>query len=125
MVLNINGTDYELKFGIRFVRELDKRYFTTGQNGYKFGIGVEIKIPMLLTGDVVTLAEFIHLGTVSEKKRPSVQEIDEFVDNAEDIETIFDEVIEELKKQNATKMKMVEFERVLKAETEAMKNMTT
>ena len=36
MVLNINGNDYEVHFGIGFVRKLDEKYFVTNQSGVKF-----------------------------------------------------------------------------------------
>lgn len=120
MTLNINGNDYELHFGIGFVRELDKKYFAQ-QAGIKFGIGIETKVPMLLTGDVLTLAEFIYLGTSTSKKRPTVQEIDQFMDSTTDIEGLFDEVIEQLKKQNATKIKMKEFQERLNQEEVQLK----
>lgn len=117
MVLTINGTDHELNFGVRFVRELDKKYYVESQGGIKFGTGIETRVPMLLTGDAVTLAEFIYTALDTDgKKKPTMQDIDNYVDSVEDIEALFDEVIEELKKQNATKMKMKEFTDRLKQE---------
>lgn len=117
MVLTINGTDHELNFGVRFVRELDKKYYVESQGGIKFGTGIETRVPMLLTGDAVTLAEFIYTALATDsKKKPTMQDIDNYVDHVEDIEALFDEVIEELKKQNATKMKMKEFTDRLKQE---------
>lgn len=121
MVVTINGTDYNVKFGIGFIRELDKKYFTQSQSGLKFGMGMEVKIPMLLTKDVITLAEFLHTGTCTEEKRPTQKEIDEYIDSVESIESLFEEVVEELKKQNATKLKIAEVEKALAEQEEELK----
>ncbi len=119
MNITIKENDYEVKFGIGFIRELDKKYFVQNQIG-KFGAGLETKIPMLLTNDVITLSEFLYLGTCTDKKRPTQQEIDAYVDETEDIEALFAEVVEELKKQNATKLKMKEFEEALKEQKKTL-----
>ncbi|WP_418471725.1 tail assembly chaperone [Eubacterium sp.] len=89
MVLNINGNDYEVHFGIGFVRKLDEKYFVTNQSGVKFGTGLETKIPMLLANDTVTLSEFLYEGTCTEKKRPTQKDVDMYIDQAEDIGTSF------------------------------------
>lgn len=108
MVIIINNVECELNFGIGFVRELDKRYFVQNQAGARFGTGLDTRVPMLLTGDAVTLAEFIYLGTGRmEKQRPSMQEVDDYVDGTDDIEGLFGMVVEELKKSNACKLKTV------------------
>lgn len=114
MVLKINDNEYEVHFGIGFVRKLDEKYFVKNQAGIKFGTGLETKIPFLLTGDVVTLSELLYEGTCAEKKRPTQAQVDTYVDNVEDIEALFDEVVEELKKHNATKTKIRELQENLR-----------
>lgn len=121
MVITINGKEYEIHFGIGFIRELDKKYFTQNRSGVKFGMGAEVKIPMLLANDVVTLSEILYAGTCTEKKRPTQQEIDDYVDDVEDIEALFDEVISELKKHNATKLRMKEFQELLEKQEKTLK----
>lgn len=118
MILTINGTDYRVKFGIGFIRELDEKYFVKSQSGVKFGTGMETKIPMLLTKDVVTLSEFLYMGTCAEEKRPTQKEVDEYIDGVEDIEKLFGEVVEELKKHNATKLKVKELGDALEKQEE-------
>ena len=116
MVITIKDTDYEVHFGIAFVRKMDEKYFVKSQSGVKFGTGLETAIPMLLTNDVITLSEFLYTGTCTEKKRPTQADVDAYVDGVEDIEALFEEVIEELKKHNATKMRMIEVEKSLAEE---------
>lgn len=121
MVLTINGMDYAVRFGVGFVRKLDEKYFVQNKAGAKFGVGLETKIPMLLTKDAVTLSEFLYEGTCAEEKRPTQEEIDAYIDNAQDVDKLFGEVVGELKKHNATKMKMMEFDEALKAQEAAVK----
>lgn len=107
MVINIKNNDYEVRFGIAFVRALDEKYYYEQSGlGTKFGTGMETLIPRLLLYDPVALSEFLYFGTCTEKKRPSQMDVDAYVDQVEDIDALFDEVIQELKKQNATKKKM-------------------
>lgn len=106
MILKIKGEEYRVKFGIGFVRELDKKYYVQNNASVKYGLGVETQVPLLLTGDPVTLSEFLYMGTCAEEKRPSQADIDEFLDEVEDIEELFDSVVEELKRSNATRVKV-------------------
>ncbi len=122
MTLEINGRVCELNFGIGFVRDLDERYYLKSGNGIRFGNGLEIKAPMLLSGDAPTLAEFLYMGTAGMgDKRPTEQEIDAFIDTAEDIEGVFSGVVDELKKSNACKIKMKRLEKEIREAEENLK----
>lgn len=122
MILKINEKECELNFGVGFIRELDEKYFVVSKAGVKFGSGLETKVPMLLAGDVVTLAEFIYMGTSRmEKGRPSSREVDDYIDSTEDIEGLLKQVVDELKKSNACKIKVRQMEENMKEAEENMK----
>lgn len=122
MTLEMNGRVCELNFGIGFVRALDEKYYLESGSGMRFGNGLELKAPMLLTGDALTLAEFIHMGTAKMgDKRPTLKEIDDFVDSAEDIKKVFSDVVDELKKSNACKIRMENLEAELKKAEENLR----
>ena len=53
MQLKINGKEYEFKFGIGFVNEMDKRASVQAENGVKFGLGIEVLVAKLKTWDVL------------------------------------------------------------------------
>lgn len=105
MVMEIKGTEYEVHFGIKFIRELDKKYEVEREN-MKFGAGLEIMVPLLMGYDTTKLSEILYLSTCTEKKRPNQESVDEYVENHEDIEKLFAEVLEELKNSNATRLKV-------------------
>lgn len=128
MVITINGIEYTVKFGVGFIRSLDKKYYTETKTGVRFGMGLEVKLPMLLANDVITLSEFLFEGTCAEEKRPSQKEVDDYIDKVDDIEHLFEEVVGELKKHNATKMateKLLKELQVAKEAEEEMKKKTT
>ncbi len=107
MELTIKGTDYTIKFGTKFVRVMDEK-FTMNRDGMTFGAGLESTVGFLFSKKITTLADYIYYGTVTEKKRPSLNDVEDFLDDAEDIEAIFDEVIAELESSNASKLFMTQ-----------------
>ena len=115
MLLNIRDKEYELNFGIGFLRELDKKYFVT-RNGEKFGASMDLKIPLLLTGDIVTLSDVLYAGTHALKSRPNQSDIDKYIDEVEDVGAFLEEVFDELKKSNATKVQVTRILDALEAE---------
>lgn len=123
MIIKINETDYRVSFGVGFIRELDKKYYTEAKTGVRFGMGLEVKMPMLLSDDVITLSEFLYDGTCTEEKRPTQKEIDKYIDSVDDIEHLFEEVVDELKKHNATKLAVKRIQEELKAQKEAEKEL--
>lgn len=125
MVINIKNNDYEVCFGMAFIRALDEKYYTDGFNGIKLGTGMEVKIPYLLSYDPITLSEFLYLGTCTNKKRPSQMDVDAYIDQVEDIDALFNEVIQELKKQNATKRKMEKMMKLFEETEKEAKEKTT
>ena len=57
MQLTINDKDYTFKFGLRFVRELDKQ-ITTNENGIEFGVGTAVKLAQIVNAkDLAALTE--------------------------------------------------------------------
>ena len=103
MIIEIKDKEYEVHFGIAFVRAVDEKFYSTGAGNVKYGTGVETYVGKLMTGDVVALADILYAGTASEKVRPTQKAIDQYLDEVEDIDALTAEVLDELKKQNATK----------------------
>lgn len=113
MVLTIGGTDYEVRFGVRFVKTLDEKY-NKKIDGMAYGMGLEMRIPFLFSEDITVLSEFLYEGTCHLKKRPTVSQVDDYIDECEDIEALFEEVKSDLKKQNATQKKTLAIEAAMK-----------
>lgn len=117
MEFRIDEKTYRGKFGIKFVRELDKK-FGMKRDDIDLGMAISTKTPSLLAGDTTTLADFIHLSTVTENTRPTLEEIENFIDDHDDIEELFDEVVKELEEANATKKAFKEVQKRMGANQE-------
>ena len=103
MILKINEKDVELKFGVRFVRELDKvGGVDTGI--FYMGRALNKAIPALQAYDPVALSNVIYAASYGSTPRPAMAEIDDFLDGYAKIEKLFDDVTKEMMKANAVKV---------------------
>lgn len=102
MILKFKDKDVELKFGIRFVRELDK-VGGVDTGSFNMGMALTKAIPALQAYDPVALSNVIYAASYGVSPRPGVVEVDEFVENDKNIEKLFDEVTKELLKANVVK----------------------
>lgn len=112
MQLEIKGKTHNVKFGTRFVAEMDKNHIAERQ-GFKFGAGLQSSVPFLIDHSIVTLAEVIYTGTITEPPRPSLNDIYDYIDEVEDIEKLFVDVLDELRQSNASKLFMAQVEKDL------------
>ncbi|WP_273950160.1 tail assembly chaperone [Leuconostoc mesenteroides] len=105
MQVKINNKEVELKFGVKFVRELDK-VAGLDVNGASFGMGLTKSIPALNTADPAVLADVIYSAASTNKAfRPSQDDVDNFIDDYEgDLEKLFDDVTKEMSAANAIKV---------------------
>ncbi|EOL41623.1 hypothetical protein RV11_GL002855 [Enterococcus phoeniculicola] len=114
MELTINNKDYLFTFGVKFVRELDKQR-PIEQNGIRFGLALSAAIiPELKSTNIATLADVLYLANRTENPRLKQAEIDNYLDECEDIEALFDEVLKELGDSNAGKLAMRQLESRMK-----------
>lgn len=121
MQIEINKKKYNCKFGVKFVRELDKK-FGVEDGGVVFGLSLSTKIPELFGGNAATLSDFLYTATITESPRPSQDEIDEYIDNIDDIEAVFDDVLKELEESNAGKLAVREIKKNLAKQLETANN---
>lgn len=117
MELEINGKNALFKFGLAFLRELDKTYYSE-QNGVRLGLGLDLCLTQLLGGYPEYLATVLFCAnrhTPANKGAKLTQpEIDSYVEDTDDLEGLFDAVIDELKESNVTKSKVAAAEAALK-----------
>ncbi|WP_270635561.1 tail assembly chaperone [Limosilactobacillus mucosae] len=100
MELTINDKKVELKFGVRFLRELDK-IASVENSGIKFGMGLSRSILGLRAYDAAVLADVLYAASYGKVGQAT---IDNYLDNCEDLEKIFDDVIKEISESNAANL---------------------
>ena len=105
MQISVNGKNIELNFGIRFVRELDKKFHLTLEGGKRIGTGLEETVPLLFTGDILALEDIIQAAAWGADGTLTQEEMDDYLDSVEDIDTLFETVLKEFKNQNASRRK--------------------
>lgn len=103
MQITIKDQTIELKFGIRFVRELDSRFHVVLDGGKRVGTGLEETVPLLYTGNIIALSDVLAAASTAGDCKLTQDELDDYLDGVEDIDALFQEVLQELKNQNATK----------------------
>ena len=76
------------------------------QDGVTFGVGLETLLPNLLSKNTVTLVDCLIAANRTEKITVTQDILDKYIDDdSTDIDQVFEDVIEELKKSNASKLK--------------------
>lgn len=119
MQIKIKNKNYDLNFGVRFVRELDKLAgMKIERNGVEqsFGMGVTMNLPSLNQYDPATLSDVLYCATWDNSKRPSQDAIDDYIDDPDtDLAKLFDETIAEMNKANAVKVVVNKMPKNMKA----------
>lgn len=104
MNITVNKKEVSLNFGIKFVRELDK-INPVKSGDMDFGMSLTRTIPALQAGDPVAFADVLYSATFDNKKRPSLNDIEDFLDNADEkeLDSLSKEVLENLYKSSVLK----------------------
>ena len=104
MKLTINNKEQNLTFGIGFLRELDKIAPVIIKD-IALGMGLQMKIPELLAGNLATLSDIVYCATFTNPSRPTRLEVDTFIETLpeDELDLLFDLIYEELEKSTAGK----------------------
>lgn len=108
--LTINNEVYQFQFNMGFMREVNKSITAPvdGVKNVEKNIGLRYKIASMLDGDVEALVDILLAANMNQKPRVSRMLLDSYIDeDGTDIDALFDEVLDFLKRANATK-KVVE-----------------
>ena len=111
MLIKINGKDYELNFGIRWVLLMNQKHNIT-QNGLSQGMGINQAVASLSQYDPIGLSEILLNATWINKERPTSADIDNYLETDADIKKLCDSILKEIETANATKAQV---KNVLKA----------
>lgn len=111
MQIKINGKDYELNFGIRWVLLMNQKHNIT-QNGLSQGMGINQAVASLSQYDPIGLSEILLNATWINKERPTSADIDHYLETDADVKKLCDSILKEIETANATKAQV---KNVLKA----------
>lgn len=121
--LMIQEQVYQFKFGIGFVKEINKTVAkpVDGIPGEKEEVGLRYSIAKIMDGDVLELIRILVLANKGFEPRITEKVLETYIDDElEDIDTLFNSVMDFLEKANATRRTTKELlEAVRKAEEKA------
>ena len=122
MQIKINGKDYELNFGIRWVLLMNQNHNIT-QNGLSQGMGINQAVASLSQYDPIGLSEILLNATWIIKAPPTTADIDHYLETDADIKKLCDSILKEIETANATKAQVKNVLKAMKqAQERAMSN---
>ncbi len=102
--LTIKEKTYSFKFGVGFVREIDKTQQQKLENGTVVNMGLQYAVAALIDRDPVKVVELLEVANKTEKPRISRSELDYFIDEVcEDFDEFCEEILDFFEKGNSTK----------------------
>lgn len=112
MELTINGQVYQFKFGMGFLREANKTVTETNGNGVKKNSGASYMIAGIFDGNVEDLVNTLDLANKGLEPRVTKALLDSFIDDPNtDIDQLFEDTLDFLKKANATRKTVMAIEK--------------
>ena len=121
MQVKINGKDYELNFGIRWVLLMHHKHNIT-QNGLSQGMGINQAVASLSQYDPIGLSEILLNATWINKDRPTSADIDHYLETDADIKKLCDGILKEIETANATKAQVKNVLKAMKTAQERAMN---
>ena len=106
--LTINDVVYQFKFGLGFVREINKKVSKTDGNNAKQELGLQYAVAGLIDEDPLALVDILDLANKTEKPRVTRNLLDAYIEDEDtDLSALFADVLDFFGKSNATR-KMTE-----------------
>lgn len=119
MQLEINGTTFEFRFGIGFMKEIQSRYKEMASISVAIPNGFKYVVASMLDGHIEDLFDILYTANKTEKPRITEKALMEYLeDESTDIESLIQEVKSFLLKANASKSLMNQIMEALAEETE-------
>lgn len=117
--LTIKGEVYSFRFGMGFMRDLNKQVTVPveGMPGVSKEVGMRYKLAGLFDNDLCDLVEILFVANKTEKPRVTKEMLDYYIENeCEDIEALFKEVTDFLSSANVTRKDMKDLKELAERE---------
>lgn len=116
MFITIKDTEYELKFGMGFMRKIDKTVTVPmpGAPGMKKEAGLRYKIGGLIDGDLNAVEDILLVANEGKTPKLTKAILDDFIeDESTDIDAFIDQVYDFLRSANVSKRIIREYEEAI------------
>lgn len=104
MEIETNGEIYQLVAGFGFLHEVNKKVTVDVPNmGKKKEVGLKFMVASIIDGDIDALADCIFYMNVGQTPRLKKADVENYLENVDDIDKVFEDVINFLSQANACK----------------------
>lgn len=104
MELTIGNQVYEFKAGIGFMREANKRVVEKIDNTDTYrGVGLTYLVAGIIDGDIDDLVDALDLMNKGMKPRVTRAQLEEYVEEVDDIDKLFEDVLDFFANANVSK----------------------
>ena len=108
--LEINGKMYPFKFGIGFLREINKTRIVNGEEvGFRYNVA-----NLIGEGDPTSLCDILNAANKGQTPRITTKNLEEYIEDGEDLDELTEKVVDFLEKNNCTKKLMEKVQTALK-----------
>lgn len=104
MEIEVNGEIYQLVAGFGFLHEVNKKVTVDVPNtGKKKEVGLKFMVASISDGDIDALADCIFYMNVGQTPRLKKADVENYLEDVDDIDKVFEDVINFLSQANACK----------------------
>lgn len=104
--MEINGNEYQMSFGMGFVKEVNDWTKTT-VNGMELKVGLSIAISRLLDGDITVVPDIIRTAVSCAGDSIKMSEINAWLEDPKtDIDEVYQTLLDFFGESNCTKKQM-------------------
>lgn len=104
MEIEVNGEIYKLVAGFGFLHEVNKKVTVDVPNtGKKKEVGLKFMVASIIEGDIDALVDCIFYMNSGQSPRLKKAQIESYLEDVEDIDKVFEDVINFLSQANACK----------------------
>ena len=104
MEIEVNGEIYQLVAGFGFLHEVNKKVTVDVPNtGKKKEVGLKFMVASIIDGDIDALADCIFYMNVGQTPRLKKADVEKYLEDVDDIDKVFEDVINFLSQANACK----------------------
>lgn len=104
MEIEVNGEIYQLVAGFGFLHEVNKKVTVDVPNtSKKKEVGLKFMVASIIDGDIDALADCIFYMNVGQTPRLKKADVENYLEDVDDIDKVFEDVINFLSQANACK----------------------
>lgn len=118
MEIEVNGEIYQLVAGFGFLHEVNKKLAIDVQSTEtKKEIGLKYMVASIIEGDIDALVDCIFYMNSGQSPRLKKTQIESYLEDVEDIDKVFEDVINFLSHANVCRKEVMQLMSVQEAET--------